>query len=747
MKQSIERKTLTLPVEGMTCASCVARVEKAMGKVEGISDLNVNLATEEVTFSLDPEQVDLKEVAKVVEDSGYVLHLPDTQTDKKRQSAMDELHLASFMKLKRDFIFSLSLALPVMIFGMITMFDTVRSRSPISLETLDKLLLIAATIVLFGPGKRFFIGAWKAARHFTADMNTLVAVGTGAAYVYSATVVLFPQWLGITGHADVYFDTATTIITLILLGKLLEARAKSRTTEAISRLLDLRPATAIIMREGSEIEIPAEEVIKGDTLVVRPGGRIPVDGIITSGISAIDESMVTGESIPVERMQGDKVIGGTINTTGRFVFEATAVGDETVIAQIVELVRRAQGSKAPIQAFADRVASIFVPAVIVIAAATFILWFALGQIGFTPSMINFIAVLIIACPCALGLATPTAIMVGTGTGASSGILIRNAQSLEMAHGVQTVVLDKTGTITRGKPAVADIVALNGSDRNKLLAWAAAAENGSEHPLGRAVVSYALEKGIIPAAVDQFTSIPGQGVTARIDNTSVHVGNHAFMNTLGIDTRVADRQIEVFAKSGKTAIYVAAENSLAGILTLADSVQPDAGDAVALLKSMGIDVLMLTGDTQMVADAVAAKVGIEHVRAGVLPADKAAAISSVQNEGRRVAMVGDGVNDAPALAQADVGIAIGSGTDVAIETADITLMHGDLSGVASAIMLSRKTMATIRQNLFWAFVYNVIGIPLAALGMLNPMIAAGAMAMSSVSVVTNSLRLRHYRPQN
>ena len=373
MKQSIERKTLTLPVEGMTCASCVARVEKAMGKVEGISDLNVNLATEEVTFSLDPEHVDLKEVAKVVEDSGYVLHLP-------------------------DFIFSLSLALPVMIFGMLTMFDAVRSSFPISLETLDKLLLIAATIVLFGPGKRFFTGAWKAARHFTADMNTLVAVGTGAAYVYSATVVLFPQWLGITGHADVYFDTSTTIVTLILLGKLLEARAKSRTTEAISRLLDLRPATAIIMRDGNEVEISAEEVKKGDTLVVRPGGRIPVDGIITSGSSAIDESMVTGESIPVERMQGDKVIGGTINTTGRIVFEATAVGDETVIAQIVELVRQAQGSKAPIQAFADRVASIFVPAVIVIAATTFILWFAVGQIGFTPSMINFIAVLIIACP-------------------------------------------------------------------------------------------------------------------------------------------------------------------------------------------------------------------------------------------------------------------------------------------------------------------------------------------------------------
>jgi Cu+-exporting ATPase len=747
MKQSIGRKNFTLPVEGMTCASCVARVEKAMGKVEGIEDLNVNLATEEVTFSLDPGHADLTGVAKVVEDSGYVLHLPSADTDERRQTAMDELHLANYEKLKRDFIFSLSLALPVMIFGMLAMVPAIRSRFPISLETLDKLLLIAATLVLFGPGKRFFIGAWKAARHFTADMNTLVAVGTGAAYVYSATAVLFPQLLGITGHADVYFDTATTIITLILLGKLLEARAKSRTTEAISRLLDLRPATAIIMREGREIEIPAEEVKKGDTLVVRPGGRIPVDGLIVSGSSAIDESMVTGESLPVERVQGDKVIGGTINTTGRIVLDATAVGDETVIAQIVELVRQAQGSKAPIQAFADKVASIFVPAVITIAAITFILWLVLGQIGFTSSMINFIAVLIIACPCALGLATPTAIMVGTGTGASSGILIRNAQSLEMAHNVQTVVLDKTGTITSGTPALTDIVALNGHDQQKLLAWAAAAENGSEHPLGRAVVDYALDQGITPDGVNQFSSIPGQGVNAVIDGTNVHVGNRAFMNTLGIDTLAADERVEEFARSGKTAVYVAAEASLAGILALADSVQPGARDAVTRLKSMGIDVLMLTGDTQKAADAVAAQVGIEQVRAGVLPADKAAAIIAVQNDGRRVAMVGDGVNDAPALAQADVGIAIGSGTDVAIETADITLMHGNLSGVASAIMLSRKTMGTIRQNLFWAFIYNVIGIPLAALGMLNPMIAAGAMAMSSVSVVSNSLRLRHYRPQN
>ena len=746
MKQSIGRKTFTLPVEGMTCASCVARVEKAMGKVKSIEDLNVNLATEEVTFSLDPGHVDLKEVAKVVEDSGYVLHLPSGDKDENRQTAMDELHIANYEKLKRDFIFSLSLALPVMLIGMLSMFSGVRSRIPLSVETLDKLQLIAASMVLFGPGKRFFTGAWKAARHFTADMNTLVAVGTGAAYVYSTTAVLFPQWLGIAGHVDVYFDTATTIITLILLGKLLEARAKSRTTEAIASLLDLRPATAIIMREGREIEIPAEEVKNGDILVVRPGGRIPVDGLIVSGSSAIDESMVTGESLPVERVQGDKVIGGTINTTGRIVFDATAVGDETVIARIVELVRQAQGSKAPIQAFADRVASIFVPVVITIAVITFILWFALGDIGFTPSMINFIAVLIIACPCALGLATPTAIMVGTGTGASNGILIRNAQSLEMAHSVQTVVFDKTGTVTMGTPALTDIVALNGHDQGKLLAWAAAAENGSEHPLGRAVVNYALEQGITPAGVNQFSSIPGQGVTAHIDGVNVHVGNRAFMTTLGIDTVDADKQVEAFAVSGKTSVYVAAENSLAGILSLADSVQPGARDAIARLKSMGIDVLMLTGDNQKVADAVAAQVGIEQVRAGVLPADKAAAIIAAQKDGRRVAMVGDGVNDAPALAQADVGIAIGSGTDVAIETADITLMHGNLSGVASAIMLSRKTMGTIRQNLFWAFIYNVVGIPLAALGLLNPMIAAGAMAMSSVSVVTNSLRLRHYRPE-
>ena len=745
MDQSKGHKTLTLPVEGMTCASCVARVEKAMGRIEGIEDLHVNLATEEVTFSFDTERVDLENVAKAVKDSGYTLHLP-AKGGKDQKAAIDELHLANYEKLKKDFIFSLSLALPVMLASMLSMIPAVNSRLPMSLESLDKLLFIATTLIMLGPGKRFFEGAFNALRHFSADMNTLVAVGTGAAYVYSTTAVLFPQVLGITGHPHVYFDTASTIITLILLGKLLEARAKSRTTEAISRLMDLRPETAIVLREDREIDIPADEVVKGDTIVVRPGGRVPVDGIILSGVSAIDESMVTGESMPVDRAEGDKVIGGTINTTGRIVFRATAVGEETVIARIVELVRQAQGSKAPVQGFADKVASIFVPTVITIAIITFILWYVVGHIGFTPSMINFIAVLIIACPCALGLATPTAIMVGTGSGAAHGILIKNAQSLEMAHSVQTVILDKTGTITRGIPTLTDIVALNGYASTKLLIWAAAAENGSEHPLGRAVVQYALENGITPAPVSEFSSVPGQGVTAMVEGTRVNVGNRAYMETLGIDISSAVEQHEKLARTGRTVMYVAQGKTLAGIIALVDIVQPGAKEAVSRLKSMGIDVLMLTGDTQVTAEAVAAQVGIVNVRAAVLPADKAAAVQALKESGQRVAMVGDGVNDAPALAQADVGIAIGSGTDVAIETADITLMKGDLGGVADAIMLSRKTMGTIRQNLFWAFFYNVIGIPLAALGLLNPMIAAGAMAMSSVSVVTNSLRLRLYRVQ-
>lgn len=736
---------LTLPVEGMTCASCVLRVEKALKRIDGVDQANVNLATEKVSLSFDTEKTDVNALSAAVEDAGYKLILPP---DKNRLQEQSESSAESHQEqaagqLKREFLFSLVLSLPIMLAGMLSMTQWFVQWLPISMEELNRLMLVAATLVMFVSGKRFFKSAWQVAQHFSADMNTLVAAGTGVAYVYSLIVVLFPRLLGHEGTmGGVYFDTATTIITLILLGRFLEARAKMRASDAIKKLMALQPTTAHVIHNGTELEVPLANVTTGDILRVRPGERIPVDGIITEGYTTIDESMVTGESLPVEKSVGQKVVGGTINRNGSIDFRTTAVGSNTVIAQIIRLVEEAQGSKAPIQKLADRIASVFVPIVIGVAIVTFLLWYFVGAIGFTASMINSIAVLIIACPCALGLATPTAIIVGTGRGASIGVLIKNAESLERALKVRTIVFDKTGTITEGKLSVTEFAVIDGSNEAELISLAASVEEKSEHPLGRAIVEYGRKSDPQAAgAIESFQNHEGRGVTGAVGGTMVAAGNLALMNELSIGVEKAEGFVKKFEAEGKTAVYIAIDGTLSGVVAVSDTIKPNAKETIAKLKQMGINSVLLTGDNEVVARNIAAQAGIDHVEAGALPHDKASRVKKIQAGGTVTAMVGDGVNDAPALAQADVGIAMGSGTDVAIESADITLMKNDLHGIVEAIHLSRRTVRTIRQNLFWAFIYNMIGIPLAALGMLNPAIAAGAMAFSSVSVVSNSLRLK------
>jgi Cu+-exporting ATPase len=573
-------------------------------------------------------------------------------------------------------------------------------------------------------------------------MNTLVAVGTGAAFFYSAAVVLFPQWFPLgTNLNDVYFDSAAVIITLILMGRMLEARAKHKASDSIKLLLGLQPKTARIIKDQKEIEIPIADVVVGDVIIVRPGERIPVDGVILKGNSSVDESMVSGESIPIEKTVGDKVIGGTINRNGSFEFHASAVGADTVVAHIAKLVEEAQGSKAPIQHLADKIASVFVPVVMVIALAAFGIWYFAIGIGLSAALMNAIAVLVIACPCALGLATPTAIMVGTGRGASLGVLIKNAESLERAHKINTIVFDKTGTITSGTPSVTDIQGFGGTDEETVLRLAASLEKKSEHPLGDAVVREAVKRSLVLDETDSFHSQTGFGVEGIVNGRKTAIGSEKMMRDASIDISTASNAILRFSEQGKTLILVAADRRLVGIIAVADTLRPASNKTVAELKEMGFELVLLTGDNSRTAHVIAAQAGIDKVFAEVLPQEKAEKIQELQSQGKIVAMVGDGMNDAPSLARADVGIAVGTGTDIAMETADITLMKSDLRGVLRAIRLSRQTMRTIKQNLFWAFVYNSIGIPLAAIGLLNPMFAAGAMALSSVSVVTNSLRLR------
>jgi Cu+-exporting ATPase len=738
--------TLSLPVQGMTCASCVLRVEKALQRVEGVTTATVNLATERATVTFDVSRTTVDQLRSAVADSGYSLLVTDERgSPSSSPEEFSSVRQKEYGALKRELLLSVILTVLIIALSLPGMIGLSPRWLPIPQETVNKILLILTTPVIFISGRRFFKGFWATAKHLTADMNTLVAVGTGSAFAYSTLAVLFPGELGIGPTAPhVYFDTAATIITLILFGRLLEARAKARASDAIASLVGLQPKRATVMRNGTELSVPIAEVSVNDVVLVRPGEKIPVDGVILTGFTTVDESLVTGESLPIEKRRGDNVLGGAINKQGSVEFRATAVGRDTVLAHIVKLVEDAQGSKAPIQHLVDTIASVFVPIVLAIALVTFLGWFFAGGAGFTESMMHFIAVLIIACPCALGLATPTAIMVGTGRGAALGVLIRNAESLEKIHRIDVVVFDKTGTITEGQPAVTDVVPLAGHDSEDILRAAAAVEKRSEHPLGQAIVAYAAGKSIAVPEAESFQSLPGRGVTGVVEGVAVASGNKSLMDEYSIDVHVQHHLIERFNSVGKTAMFIAADGKLAGMIAVADTIKPTSAEAIAALHAMNLRVIMLTGDREGAARAIARQVGVDDVIAQVMPEEKVHYVKSVQTGGQRVAMVGDGVNDAPALAQADIGIAMGTGTDVAMETADITLMRGDLNSVVQAIRLSARTLRTIKQNLFWAFVYNTIGIPLAALGMLNPMVAAAAMAMSSVSVVTNSLRLRRFQ---
>lgn len=744
----------TLKLRGMSCASCANNIEEAIRSVPGVETCSVNFGAEQAAVTYDASKTDVAAIQEAVDEAGYsALPIQDDvlapEDDAERQERQ-----AENQKLTRRVWVSGVISAVLVIGSLPAMTGLPIPFIPMWLHN-PWLQLVLTAPVLFWAGSGFFINAWKALKRHTATMDTLVAVGTGTAYLYSLFPTLNPQWFTAQGlRPDVYFEAAAVIIALLLLGRLLENRAKGQTSEAIRKLMGLQAKTARVIRDGREVDIPIAQVVLGDIILVRPGEKIPVDGEIVQGSSTIDEAMVTGESVPVKKHPGDEVIGATINKTGSFQFRASRVGKDTFLAQIVKLVQQAQGSKAPIQRLADQVTGWFVPAVIAIAILTFILWFnIMGNV--TMALITTVGVLIIACPCALGLATPTSIMVGTGKGAENGILIKGAESLELAHKLQTIVLDKTGTITQGKPTVTDYVTVNGtanSNELKLLRLAASVERTSEHPLAEAVVQYAQAQGVELTHAQEFEAIAGSGVQGYVSDRLVQIGTHRWMNELGIDTSALQQQWDKLEYLGKTVIWIAVDGKIESIMGIADAVKPSSVNAIRTLQKMGLEVVMLTGDNQRTANVIAREVGIQRVFAEVRPDQKAATVETIHAEGKVVAMVGDGINDAPALAQADVGIAIGTGTDVAIAASDITLISGDLQGIVTAIQLSRATIRNIKQNLFFAFIYNVAGIPIAAgilypvFGwLLSPIIAGAAMAFSSVSVVTNALRLRNFKP--
>jgi Cu+-exporting ATPase len=821
---------IDLPVTGMSCAACARRIETALAKAPGVRRAGVNLATSRATVEYDPAQAGVRDFVRVVHDAGYgtagtaradfvvddsarpsgspkpledhllarrgvvsaefnlatmsvrVEYLSGAADVAELRAAIEELgyavrdvpsgdaagadsleaaHAAEYASLRRKFIVAAVLSLPVLGMAMS------HGRIPwLNFPGAKWVQLLLATPVVLYSGAQFYCGAWAAFRHRAADMNTLIAVGTGTAYLYSAAATAFPRFF-LAGHLGdggamggmemappVYYEAPSVIIALVLLGRMLESRAKGRTSDAIRRLVGLQPKTARVVRGGAEADLPIEEVVPGDVVVVRPGEKVPVDGVVTEGASAVDESMLTGESLPVEKAVGDEVFGATLNRTGSFRFRATKVGKDTALQQIVKLVQDAQGSRAPIARMADVISGIFTPVVICIAIATFVVWFVAAPVDarFTLALVSFVSVLIIACPCALGLATPTAIMVGTGRGAEHGVLIKGGESLETAHRLDTIVLDKTGTLTRGQPELTDVLPAAPFDEAALLRLVASAERGSEHPVGEAVVRGATARGLALAAASAFNALAGHGIEATVEGRAVLVGTPKLLRERGIDVGDAEARAAQLAEQGKTPTFAAVDGAFAGIVAVADTLKPESKEAVRALRAMGLQVVMITGDNRRTAEAVAREAGIDRVLAEVLPEGKAREVKRLQEEEkRRVGMVGDGINDAPALAQADVGIAIGTGTDVAIEASDVTLIRGDLRGVVTAIALSRATIRTVRQNLFWAFVYNVIGIPLAAGALypltgwlLSPVIASAAMSLSSVSVVTNSLRLRRFK---
>jgi Cu+-exporting ATPase len=834
-RDSHATQTLTIGVGGMTCASCVARVERALKKLPGVEGANVNLATEKATVSYDPASSEVASLLDAIEDAGYEprrdslifditsdgfdvtalqrafagvpgIIAADVNPELRRVSvtfpegAVDSRQLvraagaegielkeraaegavsaeeerrAEQRRLRLRWMIALPVGLLLMAAGMEPVFERLREVFSVQ-QILTGMFLMALPIQVWA-GWQFYAGTWKTLRHRTADMNTLIAMGTTAAFVYSSVATFWPSLFESAHRAHdhmlgdrppVYFEAAVIIVALILFGRWLEARARGSTSAAITRLLGLRARTARVLRDGRELDIPVDEVVPGDVISVRPGEKVPVDGVVIDGRSAIDESMLTGESLPVEKAEGDSVYGATMNRTGAFRMRATRVGSETALAQIVRLVEEAQASKAPVQRLVDYIASIFVPAVIAVAAGTFVVWLLVGPEGAVIyATLNAVAVLIIACPCALGLATPTAIMVGTGRGAEQGILIRSGEALERAHRLDTVVFDKTGTLTEGRPRVTE-VATRSLDEDALIRLAAAAERGSEHALGEAIVRESQQRGLDLPDVTDFEAVPGKGVRAEVEGRQVVIGTRSLMAESGIDLGELATRGEALQAEAKTVVYAAIDGDAAGLFAIADTLKPDAAAAVNGLQRHGIEVVLLTGDNQATARSIAARLGIEKVIAEVLPDQKADAVRSLQQGGRVVAMVGDGINDAPALAAADVGIAIGTGADVALEASDVTLVGGDPRGVSAAIALSRATMRTIRQNLLWAFGYNVALIPVAAgvlyllfssegvpeglqwalgeYGFLNPMLAGAAMAFSSVSVMANSLRLRRAR---
>jgi Cu+-exporting ATPase len=746
---------LTLKLRGMSCASCASSIEQAIQSVSGVIECHVNFGMEQATIQYDSKQTDLETIQSAVDAAGYqALPLQEMAAAEDDSESADRKSESQNLQRK---LWTAGIISILLVVGAIPAMTGL--HLPFIPAWLHNfwLQLVLTSPVQFWCGRSFYVGAWKSLKRRVATMDTLIALGTSAAYFYSVFVTFFPGFLTAQGLTpSVYYEVAASVVALILLGKTLENRAKGETSEAIRKLMGLQAKTARIVRNGEELEVPIAKVEIGDIVQVRPGEQIPVDGDVVEGASTVDEAMVTGESLPVKKQLGDEVIGATINKTGSFKFRATRVGKDTFLAQIVKMVQDAQGSKAPIQKLADQVTGWFVPAVIAIALATFIIWFnATGN--FTLATVTMVEVLIIACPCALGLATPTAVMVGTGKGAENGILIKGAESLELAHKIQIIVLDKTGTLTEGKPTVTDFVTIKGtanSNELKLLQLAASVERNSEHPLGEAVVRYAQSQEVNLTDVKDFEAIAGSGVRGVVASKSIALGTLRWMQELGCDTEYLELRGRALEAASKTVVWMASEGKIEAILGIADALKPSSAQAVKALQKLGLEVAMLTGDNRATAESIAQSVGITRVFAEVRPDQKAAQIQALQGEGKIVAMVGDGINDAPALAASDVGIAIGTGTDVAIAASDITLISGDLQGIVTAIKLSRATMRNIRENLFFAFIYNIAGIPIAAgilfpiFGwLLNPIIAGAAMAFSSVSVVTNALRLRNFKPKS